>query len=207
MTVTDLVTNFGDVIELKNPFLNLSKIKDVLLKSTNWHPYNPRKSINRFGLSVTSLDGEYSGVPDLDSLREYNLENKTNFSEFSFKKRTPIVDELGLTDFLNIWGRHLGRSHFLRLDAGGFFPPHRDNGYGLPPSSMRILIPINWNNKSVVWLQDGMPLRLNEGTPYFINTSKEHSLFSFANNTIILVLNVHANAESIQQVAMNAAII
>ena len=30
--------------------------------------YNPRKPINRYGLSVTSLDGGCSCIPDLDSL-------------------------------------------------------------------------------------------------------------------------------------------
>ena len=35
--------------------------------------YNPRKDIDRWGLSLTSLDGEMSGIPDLDSLLEYNI--------------------------------------------------------------------------------------------------------------------------------------
>ena len=36
--------------------------------------YNPRKDINRYGLSITSLDGGLSGRPDLDSLNEYNAD-------------------------------------------------------------------------------------------------------------------------------------
>ena len=43
--------------------------------------YNRRKDINRYGLSITSLDGGLTGIPDLDSLHEYNLENKTKHEE------------------------------------------------------------------------------------------------------------------------------
>jgi hypothetical protein len=207
MTVTDLVANFGDVIEMKSQPFDMHHIKQVLANSPHWKQYNPRKPINRYGLSVTSLDGDYSGTPDLDSLREYNLLNGTKFGEFSFKTRTPIVDELGLGGFLDMWGRFLGRSHFLRLDAGGFFPPHRDNGFALPAGTMRIMVPINWRRNHVVWLHEGKPLHLEEGIPHFINTSKEHSLFSFADNTTLLVLNVQATPESILTVAKNAAVI
>ena len=46
--------------------------------------YNPRKDIKRYGLSITSLDGGTSGVPDLDSLKDYNRENNTQLTECDF---------------------------------------------------------------------------------------------------------------------------
>lgn len=207
MNVTDLVTNFGDVIELNNPNFDITKIQKILDESEYWVRYNPRKEISRFGLSITSLDGKYSGVPDLDSLREYNLLNNTDFKESSFKIKTPIVDELEIRLFLDLWGPFLNRSHFLRLDAGGFFPPHRDNGYVLPPNIMRIVVPIRWKKNQAIWIQNNQILDLREGTPYFINTSHEHSLFSYSNGTILMVLNVQANTETIQTIAKNAAIL
>jgi hypothetical protein len=203
-TLTDLITNFGDVIRLKNPGFDLHHMKSTLDASPHWVRYNPRKDVNRFGLSVTSLNGGYSGIPDLDSLREYNSLNKTNFGESAFKTRTLIVDELGLGPFLDIWGRHLGRSHFLRLDKGGFFPPHRDNGVMIPPRTVRILVPIRWQHNHAVWIQDGKLLHLEEGRPYFINTSKEHSVFSYTDGSILLVLNVMTEPETLRAILTNA---
>jgi len=203
-TLTDLITNFGDVIRLNDPNFNLQHMTNVLDTSPHWKQYNPRKNINRYGLSVTSLDGGYSGVPDLDSLREYNKINGATYGESVFKTRTPIVDELGLGPFLDIWGRHLGRSHFLRLDKGGFFPPHRDNGIALPPRTVRILVPIRWQYNHAVWIQDGKLLHLEEGRPYFINTSKEHSVFSYTDGSILLVLNVMTGPETLHALLSNA---
>ena len=202
-TLTDLITNFGDVICLKDQGFDLQKIRQVLDASPHWVQYNPRKQINRYGLSVTSLDGGYSGIPDLDSLREYNRLNNTSFGESSFKTRTPIVDELGLGPFLDKW-KFLGRTHFLRLDQGGFFPPHRDNGIVIPPQTVRILVPIRWQNNNALWIQDGKPLHLEEGQTYFINTSKEHSVFSFMNGSILLVLNVMTTADTLHTIVSNA---
>ena len=52
--------------------------------------YNPRKDINRYGLSITSLDGGLSGRPDLDSLNEYNAESNTKYEETDFNVLTDV---------------------------------------------------------------------------------------------------------------------
>ena len=207
MAITDLVVHYGDVIELKDQNFDLKKIQEVLDASPYWVQYNPRKDIKRFGLSLTSLDGKYSGVPDLDSLREFNEINGTSYSEKSFRTRTPIVEELSLSKFLDIWEPWLGRAHFLRLDAGGFFPPHRDNGIAFPPNSIRILVPIRWNKRHAVWIQDGKILDLEEGQAYFVNTTKEHSLFSYRDGNILLVLNIITSMETSANVVRNAKVL
>ena len=69
------LSRFGDMIEL-----DLTTDAEMLIgwaEDFEWVKYNPRKDVNRWGLSVTSLDGSISGVPDLDSLFEYNKENNT----------------------------------------------------------------------------------------------------------------------------------
>ena len=54
-----------------NLYMNPQEVmKDLEDFSEEWKPYNPRKKIAREGLSVTSLDGGLSGIPDLDSIRE-----------------------------------------------------------------------------------------------------------------------------------------
>lgn len=199
--LTDLIVNFGDVIEL-NYNIPHNNIYQIISNHNGWKAYNPRKLANRrFGLSVTSIDGTYSGVPDLDSLREYNYKNNTNYTEFDFQKRTPIVNEIPeIQELLDDWGDDLGRTHFLNLHPGGYFPPHRDNGMSLSISSFRILVPISgFSTHEMKWIQEDKVLNFSEGTAYFINTTKVHCLFSFVSHCMMLVLNVRTTDESIDK--------
>ena len=67
-------------------------IKGLQTFSQEWKPYNPRKKIAREGLSVTSLDGGLSGIPDLDSIREYCIKNQVILGEHSFNQETPVAN-------------------------------------------------------------------------------------------------------------------
>ena len=192
-TLTDFIVNWGDVIELDFPIWNFGDATKILNKHPGWKVYQPHKpGYNRFGLSVTSLDGGYSGLPDLASLREYNLLNNTNYNEYDFKTRTNIEAFIPeLKPLLDFFEPNLGRCHFLRLDKGGFFPPHRDDGAIVAVPSFRILVPINnFGINDMKWIQDEEILNLKLGQVYFINTSKIHSLFSFVDNCMMLVINV-----------------
>jgi hypothetical protein len=194
--LTDFIVNFGNVIELDFPKWNTQKMTDILLKHPGWKEYQPhKKGYNRYGLSVTSLDGGYSGEPDLFSLTEYKKITGIGYTEYDFKRRTSIVQFLPeLNELLDFFEPALGRVHFLRLDKGGFFPPHRDNGLFVSVDSYRILVPIQgFGINDMKWIQEETVLNLREGYTYFINTTRAHSLFSFTDNCIMLVLNVMAD--------------
>ena len=68
------ITQYGDFIRLAFDFNSTAYIKWTE-ENFDYVKYNPRKPIARYGLSLTSLDGGLSGIPDLDSLHEYNQEN------------------------------------------------------------------------------------------------------------------------------------
>lgn len=192
-TLTDFIVNYGDVVELDFPVYNAAKIHSIIMKHPGWKEYQPHKpGYNRYGLSVTSLDGGFSGKPDLYSLREYKKFYNKDYIESDFKARTNVVEFIPeLNEFLDFWEPNLGRTHFLRLDKGGFFPPHRDNGALVTVPTFRILIPINnFGINDMKWIQDEKLLRLNKGQVYFINTTKLHSLFSFTDECTMLVVNV-----------------
>ena len=203
--LTDLITHYGDVIELNFPAWNCDKAKTVLEKHPGWVQYNPRKSINRKGLSVTSLDGGFSGIPDLDSLREYNILNNTSFTELDFKNRTSITNHISeLNQLLDAFPDH-GRCHFLKLDQGGFFPPHRDNGTSSSlPFTFRIIVPVyNFQRPNLTWVQENNILSLVHGQVYFINTTKVHYLFSMTDMSICFVMNVFGTDRSITTILNN----
>ena len=71
------ILSFGDFIPLKIS-CNVSKLFDEI-KHFSYSKYNPRTDIERYGLSITSLDGELGGI-DLDSFKQYNEEHNTNYT-------------------------------------------------------------------------------------------------------------------------------
>jgi hypothetical protein len=195
--LTNFITNFGQVIEFDFPQWDTMRTQEILDKHPGWVRYQPHKPNNRYGLSVTSLNGGFSGEPDLYSLREWNMMNGTAYREADFTARTNVTEFIPeLNPFLDFFGTSLGRVHFLRLDAGGFFPPHRDNGALVESPTFRILVPIsNFGKNQMKWIQEEKPLFLEPGRTSFINTTRVHSVFSFTDNCTMLVLNISATSE------------
>ena len=166
------LTRFGEYypLKLQNKVGNLiTTLKD----NFDWVQYNPRKHIDREGLSVTSLDGGISGKPDLDSLYEY-------------------YNETGI-----VLDGHLGRTHVIRLNRGGYFPPHRDNKHS-DIDSFRLFLPLNYSSEQVVFLLEDKKMEFKNGQMYFINTSKMHTLFNTSEKPFyFLVANVILTQESV----------
>lgn len=196
--LTEFVSSYGDVVELGFHKIDVNLYKDLILNHPEWKEYNTyKRGYNRYGLSMTSLDGGYSGVPDLESLMEYYLETKEIYYDRDFKVRTPLSNEIPeVSELFDFFGDALGRSHFLRLDRGGFFPPHRDHEFRLPNNMFRVVIPFyNFHSSKMTWVFDGKVLQLTEGVAYFMNTTKAHSLFSYDDACTMLVLNVSATED------------
>jgi len=169
----------------------------------DWKPYNPTKGdFKRQGLSLTSLDGGLSGVPDLTSLREHNLQNGTLYNELSFRTPTPVFDACpSLHSLLMPLRESLGRCHFLKFGTGGFFPFHRDSVGFQTDTVFRIFVPLYRHSpRDFVFLYGDQRIHLEPGRPYFINTVKEHAVFSFDEQSVHLVLNVHLNEQSVNAV-------
>jgi len=189
--------SFGDLIPLKLK-CDVKKLFDeteefVYLK------YNPRKDIERYGLSITSLDGSLNGI-DLDSIKEYNKENNTEYDELSFNKFTEVYNVSSeIQKIIEPFKNHIGRSHILHLAEGGYFPPHRDLPvYVEQQNSLRVLVPLKGcNPPDMYFMYEDKPLHFEHGRAYFLNTNKSHNLFSFK-DSYMLVLNIKTSEEVYQ---------
>ena len=189
--------SFGDLIPLKLK-CDVKKLFDeteefVYLK------YNPRKNIERYGLSITSLDGSLNGI-DLDSIKEYNKENNTEYDELSFNKFTEVYNVSSeIQKIVEPFKNHIGRSHILHLVEGGYFPPHRDLPvYVEQQNSLRVLIPLKGcNPPDMYFMYEDKPLHFEHGRAYFLNTNKAHNLFAFKDSYMI-VLNIKTSEEVYQ---------
>lgn len=195
---------YGNVYETRHKLNDPSKFVKWTEENFTYVKYNPRKFINRYGLSITSLSGDLDGIPDLDSLYEFNKENYTNYSDKDFRTFTSVYNYNDLKHCISPIEKYLFRSHILKLDTGGFFPPHRDF-YGMVFESFRIIIPLaNMNPPAFTFIVDDKIQYWNYGSLYFVDTAKMHYLFnsSFAPSYMI-VLNVELNEHTINFITQN----
>ena len=184
----------GNVIPLKLSVDCNQIIKSISKYKQHIKPYNPKKKgLNRYGLSITSLDGGFTGVPDLDCLLEYNKVNQTNFMESDFRKWTPFFQNCDtLKTTLEPFHKYIARSHILKLNKGGFFPTHRDMAFFV----FRLFIPIS-NSTDYVFILDEKQQFFEKCKVYVINTWLRHSLFSFTDNTLFTIFNIDLKTETL----------
>ena len=122
------ITQYGDFIRLGFNFDSKTYIKWTE-ENFDYVKYNPRKPIARYGLSLTSLDGGLSGIPDLDSLHEYNQENKTNYEEKDFNVYTDAyIKNENIKKFLYPFeGNFLLHQSLNHIFFDALFPHNIDN--------------------------------------------------------------------------------
>ena len=173
--------------------------KQLEVRCNDWLIYNKSKpECKREGLGLFTLDGRVSGE-DLTSIREYNSENRTDYNELSFRVPTPYWKELtSLSEPLKPLENNLGRSHLIRLKNGGFFPPHRDLG-----ETFRLIAFFNCSPNYLIFTLDDQKIFFQNNILYFANARKTHSLFSFQEEALILVLNVEYSDTSLGFVMRN----
>ena len=192
---SDLLT-YGDFIQLKNSCNSKELLEEI--KDFEWKQYNPRKNVNRYGLSITSNDGSLNGE-DLDSLYEYSKEKGRICDEDEFTTLTDVYykskEVQKLVDPFKPW---LCRTHFLNFRKGGYFPPHVDFRGTKGKQFIRLLVPIKKCNPSwLYFMYEDKLLNFSRGYTYFLNTNKKHAIFSFDDDSIMLVMNIKVCKESI----------
>ncbi len=192
---------YGDVIPLK-PFVDPVHVSQELASfSEKWVQYNPSKSQNpRQGLSVTSLDGGMSGIPDLFSLYEWSKETGKKVSERDFNKTTDAYRQCSaIRELIEPFQENLGRCRFVKFAAGGHFPPHRDGSVSFQiPDYFRILVPLaNTGPDDFHFVHDGRLVSTEPGRPYLFNALKTHSVVSYRDDAMTLAISVALNQEMV----------
>lgn len=186
-----MLLSLGKVVPLQKTKKMAHIIEHITSFEQHFKPYNPRKQgYNRYGLCITSQDGSFAHVPDLDSLIEYNKEHGTSFNESDFREWTPFFQTCSeLREMMTPFHEYMGRSHILRLNRGGFFPFHRDS-ITLIPTSFRLLISFGNPFHHFVFLLDNERVYFEPGRLYFVNTRLSHCLFSLEDKSDFAVFNI-----------------
>ena len=188
------LTALGDYYPTQFELYGTYESVDITEEKFEYVRYNPRINIDRWGLSLTSLDGGVTGVPDLDSIKQYNFNNGTSYKEDDFNVPTPVYHYF--KNALDLFKPWLFRTHILKLNPGSYFPPHRD---AITLKSFRLIIPLkNCKDPDVLFLIEDRVLHFEEGRLYFVDTVKQHQLFNSSSKpSYWLVMNVKVTDESV----------
>lgn len=189
MFTYERLLSYGNIFSLK-PSCDPGTIRKEISKFKFAHYNSSKPDNNRKGLSITSLDGDVNG-PDLETL------NGSEYDEGSFRTLTDVYyTSPELRKIIDPFKEHLARTHFLNVRRGGYFPPHRDE-VSAEQKFMRIIVPIyHFNPPFMYFIHDNKILQLREGQCYFMNTNIEHNLFSFSDDSLMIVMNLVCNDES-----------
>jgi len=202
-----ILNSYGDMIKLQSKVSHKNILKDISKFDDYWQKYNPSKPhIPRDSLAVTSYDGSLEEKYNT-SLSEQYKQSNTNIEESDFKTPTDLYRySESLQELLDPWEKYLARTQFIRVPPGGYFPPHIDGGRKFVPETFRLVVPIVNNNPPDFWWMlgddaDYKALRWDQGSLYYVNTLKKHTLFNpSTKDSIWLIINIITTEESIQKV-------
>tara|TARA_S200000501_G_scaffold193795_1_gene182580 strand:+ start:3966 stop:4613 length:648 start_codon:yes stop_codon:yes gene_type:complete len=194
--IWNTLCNMGDTIKLKWKINEHEVLEQLEQFKDNWCPYNVKKDANnnRWGLPITSHSGDVMDNYHLNSFGYMQKYHDVEMKEENFTTPTEVYNKIPeLAKLVDAFAPDIGRVHLLRVDQGGFFPPHRDFP-GVGPEWMRLLLVFGkCKPENFVHMLDGKPMYPDPGYLYFVNFQKDHSVFSFSDGLYALILTCKVN--------------
>ena len=194
--IWNTLCNMGDTIKLKWKINEHGVLEQLEQFKDNWCPYNVKKDANnnRWGLPITSHSGDVMDNYHLNSFGYMQKYHDVEMKEENFTTPTEVYNKIPeLAKLVDAFAPDIGRVHLLRVDQGGFFPPHRDFP-GVGPEWMRLLLVFGkCKPENFVHMLDGKPMYPDPGYLYFVNFQKDHSVFSFSDGLYALILTCKVN--------------
>lgn len=188
--------NLGDTVKLKLRFDTQSVMNKLEQFKDNWCPYNVKKDKvnNRWGLPLTSHTGDVLDNYHLNSFGYMQRYHNVEMKEENFTTPTQVYHALNeISDIVEIFKPDIGRVHLLRVDQGGYFPPHRDFP-GAAPEYFRLLAVFGkCKPENFVHTLDGKLFYPDPGFVYFCNFQLDHAVASFSDGLHALILTVRLN--------------
>jgi hypothetical protein len=187
------LSNIGDYIKLKM-YANPGQLeKDLIQFDDNWCPYNVKKDVhnNRWGLPITSHSGDVTDNYHLNSFGYMQKYHNVEMREDNFAEPTQVYHALKqIQPIVDMFRPDIGRVHFLKIGAGGFFPPHVDHVGACPEYIRLIAVFGKCKPENFVQMINGRPTYFDPGYFYFVNFQREHSVFSFTDYVYSMMLTV-----------------
>jgi hypothetical protein len=188
--------NLGQLTKLKLNFNGYDVVNKLEQYKDNWCPYNTKKDKvnNRWGLPLTSFDGDITSNQHLNSFGYMQRYHGQEYKEEDFNIPTVAYEQLNeIQNIVDIFKPYLGRVHILRIDQGGYFPPHRDFP-GPDPEYVRLFSVFGKSKpENYSFILDGKLINPDNGYMYFANFQLDHSVFSYSDGVYILIVTIKIN--------------
>jgi hypothetical protein len=190
------LTNLGSYAKLNLRIDEMIVAKDLLKFSENWCPYNEKKDVhnNRWGLPVTSHTGDVMDNYHLNSFGYMQKYHDVKMKEENFTTPTEVYHAVPqIKKLVDVFAPDIGRVHILKVNQGGYFPPHRDFA-GVAPEYFRLSCVFgSCSDFNYVQTLHDQIFRPERNYLYFVNFQLNHSVFSFSDNLYNLILTVKLN--------------
>lgn len=166
-----------------------------------WVPYLRREGVtnDREGLLLVGAEGD--SVGDSLSMPEVRQRLGERVNEIDLKYPTEAFHNLtSLHPILKAFDT-LGRTMLVKLNKGGWFPPHRDTPF-LSRDCFRIVgfLSRNCGHGGFMWEHDYRPVQIEPMRCYYADTRKTHRTAAYDDNIIHLVINVPKTWENVLKV-------
>ena len=199
--------NLGDMVKLKLKVNGHDLVQQLSQFESNWCPYNQKKDAhnNRWGLPVTSHTGDVMDNYHLNSFGHMQRYHDVEMKEENFTTPTEVYKNIPqLASLVDVFAPDIGRVHLLRVDEGGFFPPHRDFP-GVGPEYFRLLCTFGKAQpENYAHILDKQLIYPDPEYVHFINFQKEHSVFSYTNGLYSLILTIKLNQRTHDLIIKNS---
>lgn len=152
------------------------------LDKFEWKPYNIKNNNNRYFLPIVNYDGK---IDSPISLHDLYKKTNTSMKEKDFTSKTPFYYSTSLSELFDSF--ELGRSFFLKMDPGSYFPIHTD--YNFVTRDCFRIVGFFGDISGLTWKQENNIFVPQENSIYYIDVTKPHSTFTYSSN-IHMILNI-----------------
>lgn len=157
-----------------------------------WRPFQPKEGIlnDRDSILLYGMHGDTPTSPTGLAQYKKKLGYKPKESALCFPTEAASLLTC-CNEVFNYFGP-LGRSFLIRLNAGGFYPKHRDHLL-LNRDTFRLIAFLGDSQDSMEWEVAGQIKQFLPNTVYYVDTRKVHRLSSWNTNSTMVVINVRKN--------------
>lgn len=154
-----------------------------------WRPFQPREGVlnDRESVLIYGMEGDDPTSPTGLSQIKKKLGYKPKESEFNVP--TSARDLLTCCHDVFNYFDPLGRTFIIQLNAGGFYPRHRDHLL-LNRDTFRLIAFLGNSTDQLEWEVDGHIKTFMPNSVYYVDTRKMHRLSSWNHGSAMVVINV-----------------
>lgn len=154
-----------------------------------WRPFQPKEGIlnDRESVLIYGMEGDDPTSPTGLSQVKKKFGYKPKESEFNVP--TKARDLLTCCHDIFNYFDPLGRTFVVKLNAGGFYPRHRDH-FLLNRDTFRLIAFLGNSIDQLEWEVDGHIKTFMPNKVYYVDTRKMHRLSSWHHESAMVVMNV-----------------